>query len=135
MLAAAPSSSPIPFIVAGFGISALGIPIYNITQVSFRQAITPERLQGRMNSVMRFVVWGVIPLGNLLGGALASWFSLRAAIWVGAIGMALAVLPVLLSPVRTLREMPEPVEEPLPSEADAAGGVVPALGAAPPAAD
>jgi MFS family permease len=135
LLAAAPSSSPIPFIVAGLGISSLGIPIYNITQVSFRQAITPERLQGRMNSVMRFVVWGVIPLGNLLGGALASWFSLRAAIWVGAIGMALAVLPVLLSPVRTLREMPEPVEEPLPSEADAAGGVVPALGAAPPAAD
>jgi hypothetical protein len=34
------------------------------------------------------------------------------------------VLPVLLSPVRTLREMPEPVEEPLPSEAEAAGGIV-----------
>jgi hypothetical protein len=40
--------------------------------------------------------------------------------------MSLAVLPVLLSPVRTLREMPEPVEEPpLPSEAEAAGGIVP----------
>jgi MFS family permease len=135
LLAAAPSSNPIPFIVAGLGISSLGIPIYNITQVSFRQAITPERLQGRMNSVMRFVVWGVFPLGSLLGGALASWFSLRFAIWVGAIGISLAVLPVLLSPVRTLREMPEPAEEPLPSEAEAAGGLVPALGAAPPAAD
>ena len=45
--------------------------------------------------------------------------------------MSLAVLPVLLSPVRTLREMPEPVEEPLPSEAEAAGGLVPrAAGAA-----
>ena len=128
LLAAAPRSNPIPFVVAGMGISALGIPIYNITQVSFRQAITPERLQGRMNSVMRFVVWGVIPLGALLGGALASWFGLRFAIWVGAIGMSLAVLPVLLSPVRTLREMPEPVEEPPPSEADAAGGLVPASG-------
>jgi MFS family permease len=120
----APESNPIPFLIAALAISSLGIPIYNITQVSFRQAITPERIQGRMNSVMRFVVWGVMPLGALLGGALATWFSLRTAIWVGAIGQCLAVLPVLLSPVRTLREMPEPVEDLLPSETDAAGGVV-----------
>jgi MFS family permease len=124
LLAVAPESNPIPFLIAAQAISGMGVPIYNITQVSFRQAITPERLQGRMNSVMRFIVWGVMPLGALLGGALASWVSLRFAIWVGAIGMSLAVLPVLLSPVRTLREMPEPVEEPLPSEADAAGGMV-----------
>ena len=77
-----------------------------------------------MNSVMRFIVWGVMPLGALIGGALATWFGLRTAIWTGAIGMSLAVLPVLLSPVRTLREMPEPVEELLPSEAGAAGGIV-----------
>ena len=126
LLAAAPRSNPIPFLIAAQMISSIGIPIYNITQVSFRQAITPERLQGRMNSVMRFVVWGVMPLGALLGGALASWVGLRFAIWVGAIGMSLAVLPVLLSPVRTLRKMPEPVDEPLPSEADAAGGLLPA---------
>jgi MFS family permease len=125
LLAAAPTSNPIPFLIAAQAISSMGIPIYNITQVSFRQAITPERLQGRMNSVMRFIVWGVMPLGSLVGGALATWFGLRTAIWVGAIGMTLAVLPVLLSPVRTLREMPEPVEEPLPSEADAAGGLLP----------
>jgi len=124
LLAIAPESNPIPFLIAAQAISGMGVPIYNITQLSFRQAITPERLQGRMNSVMRFIVWGVMPLGALLGGALASWFGLRTAIWVGAIGMSLAVLPVLLSPVRTLREMPEPVDEPLPSEAEAAGGIV-----------
>ena len=136
LLAVAPRSNPIPFLIASQAISSMGVPIYNITQLSFRQAITPERLQGRMNSVMRFIVWGVMPLGALLGGALASWFSLRTAIWVGAIGMSLAVLPVLLSPVRTLREMPEPVDEPSPSEADASGGLVPAAaGALPPAAD
>lgn len=122
-MAAAPTSNPIPFLIAAQAISSMGIPIYNITQVSFRQAITPERLQGRMNSVMRFIVWGVMPLGALVGGALASWFSLRFAIWVGAIGMSFAVLPVL-SPVRTLRKMPDPVEEPLLSQADAAGGIV-----------
>jgi MFS family permease len=136
LLAIAPKSNPIPFLIAAQAISSMGIPIYNITQVSFRQAITPERIQGRMNSVMRFIVWGVMPLGALLGGALATWFGLRTAIWVGAIGMSLAVLPVLLSPVRTLRAMPEPVAELLPSEAGAAGGLLPAAaGALPPAAD
>jgi MFS family permease len=133
LLAAAPTSNPIPFLIAAQAISGMGIPIYNITQVSFRQAITPERLQGRMNSVMRFIVWGVMPLGALLGGSLATWFGPRTAIWVGAIGMSLAVLPVLLSPVRTLRKMPEPVDEPLPSEAEAAGGLVPAASSAVPA--
>jgi MFS family permease len=106
----APESSPIPFLIAAQAITSLGLPIYNVTQVSFRQAITPERLQGRMNSVMRFVVWGVIPLGSLAGGALATAIDLRAAIWAGAVGMSLAFLPVLLSPVRSLREMPETAE-------------------------
>jgi hypothetical protein len=87
-----------------------------------------------MNSVMRFIVWGVMPLGALIGGAIGSWFGLRTAIWVGVIGMSLAVLPVLLSPVRTLREMPEPVDEPLPSEAEGAGGLVPATAGTLPAA-
>jgi MFS family permease len=129
LVAAAPTESPLPFIVAGQAIFSLGIPLYNITQVSFRQAITPERMQGRMNSVMRFVVWGVMPLGSLVGGALATAVGLRFAIWVGAIGTSLAVLPVLLSPVRTLREMPEPIEElpgPTPTTA-AAEAPLPAM--------
>ena len=117
----APESGPIPFLIASQLIIAFGLPLYNITQVSFRQAITPERLQGRMNSVMRFIVWGVIPLGTLVGGAIASAVDLRTAMWVGAIGMSLAFLPVLLSPVRTLREMPEPVADPL-AEAQGEGG-------------
>jgi MFS family permease len=119
----APESGPIPYLVAAQLIMSFGVVLYNVTQGSFRQAITPQRLQGRMNSVMRFMVWGVMPLGMLLGGAIASAFSLHAAIWVGAIGMSLAFLPVLLSPVRTLREMPEQVTDPL-AEAEGEGGRV-----------
>jgi MFS family permease len=119
----APESSPIPFLIAFGAISGYGVVLYNVTQGSYRQAITPERLQGRMNSVMRFIVWGVIPLGTLLGGALASTLDLKTAIWVGAIGISLAFLPVLLSPVRTLREMPQQVADPL-AEAEGDGGRV-----------
>jgi MFS family permease len=115
----APESGPIPFLIAAQIVMSLGLPLYNVTQVSLRQTITPERLQGRMNSVMRFIVWGVIPLGNLAGGALASAIDLRAAIWAGAVGISFAFLPVLLSPVRTLRQMPEPAAEPLATEAAA----------------
>ena len=109
LIPAAPPSSPIPFLVGAFVLFGYGAVIYNITGLSFRQAICPERLQGRMNSVMRFLVWGVMPVGSLLGGALATWIGLRETMWIGAALGSLAFLPVLLSPVRTLREMPEPV--------------------------
>jgi MFS family permease len=106
----APESEPLPFLIASQVIVGFGLPLYNVTQVSLRQAITPERLQGRMNAVMRFIVWGVIPLGSLAGGALATATDLKVAIWVGAIGVSTAFLPVLLSPVRSLKTVPEPAE-------------------------
>jgi MFS family permease len=109
-LAPEDAEGAIPFLVAALTVSGFGVVVYNVTQLSLRQAITPERLQGRMNSVMRFIVWGVIPLGNLAGGALASLYGLRAAIWAGAIGCCLAALPVLLSPVRSVVRVPEPAE-------------------------
>ncbi len=85
--------------------------IYNVTQVSLRQTITPERIQGRMNAVMRFLVWGTIPLGNLLGGALGTWVGLKETLIIGGIGSCLPFLAVLFSPVRAIRDMPEPVDE------------------------
>ena len=110
----APKSFPVPVLVAGTLVAGFGGMAYNISQVSLRQAITPERLQGRMNATMRWIVWGTIPLGTLTGGAIATAYSLRTALWVGAIGSLPAFLPVLLSSVRSIREMPEPLHEPTP---------------------
>ena len=111
----------IPFAPHGHAALALLIPamlfggfmgvVYNIAQVSLRQAITPERIQGRMNSVMRFIVWGAIPLGSFTGGVLASVIGLKTTLIVGGIGCSLAFLPLLFSPVRSIREMPEPLDE------------------------
>jgi hypothetical protein len=69
-----------------------------------------------MNATMRFMVWGTIPIGSLVGGALGDAIGLRATLWVGALGGLTAVLPVLLSGVRTLRSVPE--VEPEPSAID-----------------
>ena len=131
-----PRSFPVPLLFLGALLFGWAGMTYNITQVSLRQAITPERIQGRMNATMRWIVWGTIPLGTLAGGAIATAYGIRTALWVGAIGGAFAFLPVFLSSVSKIVEMPEPVAEVLPMEADAAGGLVepttsPLAGAAP----
>ena len=120
----APDRFPLPVLMAGLAIGGFGSVAYNIAQVSYRQAITPERLQGRMNAAMRWVVWGTIPLGTLLGGSIGQWIGLKTALWVGALGGLPVFGFVLLSPVRSLREMPESVTEPTPAEAELAGGLV-----------
>jgi MFS family permease len=93
----------------GFGLlaSAMGAVIYNINQVSFRQRLCPERLLGRMNATMRFVVWGVLPIGALIGGLLGTTLGLRSSLWIAVIGEALAGLWLLASPMRSMRDFPE----------------------------
>ncbi|HZM72458.1 MAG TPA: MFS transporter [Candidatus Polarisedimenticolia bacterium] len=83
--------------------------VWNINQVSLRQAITPLRMQGKMNATMRFIVWGGIPIGNLVGGFLGGVIGLYPTIVVGALGGLVAFLPVALSEVRKLKTMPEQV--------------------------
>jgi MFS family permease len=113
----APQSFATPFFIAGGVLGGYAAVAYNITQVSFRQAICPERMQGRMNAVIRFLVWGTMPIGALAGGAIGSLIGLRAALWVGAIGALFSFLPIALSPVRSIEKMPEPITEPVPDEA------------------
>ena len=95
--------------IGGF-IGAFGGVVYNINQVSLRQAIVPLRLQGRMNASMRWIVWGTLPVGALMGGILGSILGLKLAIGIAVVGGSLAFLWILLSPVRSLRKVPEPVE-------------------------
>jgi len=84
----------------------LGNVVYNITQVSFRQALCPPGLLGRMNATMRFLVWGTMPLGGVLGGLLGSAIGVRETLLAAAAGSSLAFVPVLLSPLRRMRELP-----------------------------
>ena len=114
MVAAAPRSFPMPVLIASGLVGSANGVIYNITQVSLRQSITPRRLQGRMNATMRFLVWGTIPLGAFTGGVVGSAFGLRTALWIAAGGQLLAVLPPLLSPVVRLRSIEDAVRQYVP---------------------
>ena len=87
------------YLVGLFGAvgSMLGI-VWNVITVSLRQAIIPDELLGRVNSVYRFLGWGMMPVGAAVGGAVASAFGLRATYWVGGavlLGMALLVFRVV----------------------------------------
>ncbi len=114
-LALAPAGTSTPVLVALIAlfvfVGGVAAVVYNVAQVSLRQAITPARMQGRMNATMRWFVWGTIPIGGVLGGVLGTVLGVREAILIGALGEMAAVLPVLFSPVRGIREMPAPVED------------------------
>jgi MFS family permease len=107
----APTSFPIPFIVVAFVLVEFGVVLYNVSAISLTQALTPERLLGRVNASRRFIVWGTIPLGGLVSGGLATWIGLRPTLFVGTIGCILATVPILLSPVRHVKEMPTVSED------------------------
>ena len=82
----APPDDPFWVLVIGGVFVGFGVVVYNVNQVGLRQAITPDRMLGRMNATMRLIVWGTIPIGALIGGILGTVFGLQPALWVAAIG-------------------------------------------------
>jgi MFS family permease len=89
-----------------------GAVLYGINYLALRQAITPNRLMGRMTATMRFCTVAAAPLGSLMGGALATGVGLRPTLLVvGALGLVLALCAMLGSPVRTHRTLPAAAAE------------------------
>ncbi len=88
-------------------LNGLLMVLYNVNQVSLRQAITPANLQGKMNATMRFLVWGVFPIGGLLGGYLGESLGIKTTILIAGIGTLLSVIWVVLSPVGAMKSIPE----------------------------
>jgi MFS family permease len=114
LIAVAPKDLAIPFLVASGLVVGFGVILFNVTAISLIQAITPDRMLGRTNASRRFVVWGVIPVGALVGGVLASTIGLRETIFVGAVGSLSAMIPILLSPIRSVGKMSELGDQSVP---------------------
>jgi predicted MFS family arabinose efflux permease len=82
-------------VVAGAGVALYGLAAvwWNVVTISFRQAVVPERLQGRVNSAYRLVSWGTLSIGAAAGGAVVARFGLRVLYGAAAaIVLGLAVL-------------------------------------------
>lgn len=101
----------VPLVLAAEFLQWLTFVIATVNQVSLRQAMTPHNLLGRVNATWQFVVAGSVSIGSLLGGALGDAIGVRATLVVGVVGMLIAFLWLLWSPLRTVREIPAPAEE------------------------
>lgn len=102
----------VPLLMTVQFLKTLAFPIANINQVSLRMAMIPDDLQGRVNAITLFVVWGMAPVGALLGGFLSEWLGLRPTLVIGSAGWLLAFLWVWFSPLRRLQQVPSSVEQP-----------------------
>jgi hypothetical protein len=98
----APRSLAMPFLIASLLVVSFGIVLFNIPGISLYQTLVPDHLLGRMNASRRWIVWGVIPLGSLLGGVLASTVGLRPTLFVGAGISTGAFLFLLAKPIRSI---------------------------------
>jgi ABC-type nitrate/sulfonate/bicarbonate transport system substrate-binding protein/outer membrane protein OmpA-like peptidoglycan-associated protein len=88
-------------LVAGSVVHSTGEGAFGPTSLTLRQTVTPKRLLGRVNSVQRFLIWGMVPLGSMLASVAIMLIGLTGAVWIGALGTVFC-LPVLLR--RGIRE-------------------------------
>jgi MFS family permease len=102
VVAAAQGGPAVAFavIAGGITLAGLGNTLYNINTASLSQAITPDRLLGRVNASKLFVGWGALPLGSLIGGFLGEAIGLRTTLLFAGLGLASGFAWVALSPVR-----------------------------------
>ncbi|NRQ35372.1 MFS transporter [Nonomuraea sp. NN258] len=108
-LATAPAALVVPFLGHGPWLGAAALAWFvltfrtglnNVLLVSLRQRVTPDDLLGRMTATMRLLLMGAIGLGGLLAGLIGELWGVRAALWTGALIMALSWVPILYSPLR-----------------------------------
>jgi MFS family permease len=102
---------PMVAVISYMLLNSFGVVLYNVAQVSFRQRLCPRPMLGRMNASIRFLVWGVMPIGGFLGGVIGHQFGLRSVFWIEAFGAILAAMPVLLSPLIRMRDLPRELDQ------------------------
>ncbi|RRO15204.1 MFS transporter [Saccharopolyspora rhizosphaerae] len=87
-------------------ISGFCLITVNIVEASFRQALCPDHLMGRMNATMRFMLRATAPFGALLGGVIGTHLGMRTTLWIAALGVLLSSAWLLTSPLRHTRDLP-----------------------------
>ncbi|MGH3434914.1 MAG: MFS transporter [Sciscionella sp.] len=104
--------------VVGLLVSDAGITVSNVVIGSFKQGYVPRRLLGRVTTSMRFVSYGALPIGALLGGLLAGQFGTRTGVWIACGAQVLCVAILLTGPIRKHRDLPPTAPAPAPAFVD-----------------
>ena len=105
-LAANASLAGVSLLIANQLVTDPAWTFYDISSVSLRQAITVDRLQGRMSATMRFVEFGAMLVGTAAGGIGGEWVGLREMLFAAVGLQLLAACLLAASPVRHLRSLP-----------------------------
>jgi len=100
--------APMLVLAVAHSVTDIAWPIYLVNQQSLRQAIVPSHLQGRAAGVTRTLSNGIIPLGSVLGGALATTFGTVPVMVFGGLITLLSVLLLIASPVRRMDKLSRP---------------------------
>ncbi|WP_168197267.1 MFS transporter [Kribbella sp. ALI-6-A] len=95
-----------PLVFIGQVMTGLGMPLYGVPQRALRQALVPDHLLGRTTAAWRTLVIGGQTVGALAGGLVGTLLDLRAALVLSSLGMLAGLMLALLSPVKTLRQLP-----------------------------
>ena len=93
------------WIVFGMGELLIGIAmgVSNANTMGYRQAITPDHLQGRSNATMRSINRAMIVVGAPLGGLLADAIGFRVVLWLSVAGFLMVATGLSLTPYRNAR--------------------------------
>lgn len=107
-----PAPAAVALMIAMYILDAAMIVVYNINVRSYRSAITPDDMQGRMNAASRMAGMGVMPIGAVLGGLLGTAVGTLPALVLASLGTLTAPLLLACTHVRTVKRVPEPEAEP-----------------------
>ena len=83
------------FVALAVAIESLAATVWNVVTISLRQQAIPDQLFGRVNGVYRWLAWGTLPIGAVIGGQVAAHVGLRANYFVAAGVMVMAVLALV----------------------------------------
>jgi predicted MFS family arabinose efflux permease len=92
----------------GWFLVTVGIISGNIISLSFRQARCPAQMLGRISASYYTMTYSGLALGTIFGGALGTWIGVRPALWATCGIVAGSSMILYFSPIRRLRELPEP---------------------------
>jgi len=100
------------FLVVGNAVLIGGIVAGNVIWSGWVQSYYPTALLGRISTSSQLVNYGAIPLGAMTAGALAEGLGTRSALWILLSGVVAASAILLMSPLRTMRDLPTREELP-----------------------
>ncbi|MFC3496007.1 MFS transporter [Glycomyces rhizosphaerae] len=92
---------------AGQVVYVAAIVVFNVNVISYRQAVTPDDMQGRVGATQRVICWAGLVVGSIVGGLTGDLLSARVALLIAAAMLFAGCLPLLRTPLRRLREIPQ----------------------------